>query len=283
MELGIGYRPVHPSITYFGLPAKEATQFAQVWTHSLMVERPDISEQDFEKEVIRRIRLMHELHEKLKTNLQRNRVSLYEPFAIDMLTHFFYSMGHMKISFKEKLHSWNFFSRVFPKWINSKPISMGAFSIVRSIFSHPESPLGFEIRDKFGKTIATLGGLVCYLKKRPTLVFRNIQGIKSLLPRKQTSTSVYTELSRALGENWRVALVKATTEFAKERKWNIVGDLPGMFEKGPDALTTRTEYTRYRRQYAQTYRKAGLRKSKKEDRFFWTQPNKRHRVQKQLH
>ncbi len=103
---------------------------------------------------------------------------------------------------------------------------------------------------------------------RRTFRLNNIQGVKLYRPngesdesyneRNAKHTRKYEDISKALGENWRVAMVRKLAQMADEKNTRVIGELPALFGIGGLPLADKSEYARQIRQYKQTYRKVGF-------------------------
>ncbi len=86
----------------------------------------------------------------------------------------------------------------------------------------------------------------------------NFSGPKDKRPVDRSKhVETYAKLNDALGENWRVHLVKRLLEVAREHRLQVVGEMP-LLDTFVEAADKKKAHARALRQYAQTYKAAGL-------------------------
>ena len=131
------------------------------------------------------------------------------------------------------------------------PTKVGVFSYrISTNKIHPGNPIQLEIQDTQNNRIATFGFYVQSEGGEAKLVVNHVQGVRG----KQEELGT---LSRQVGENWRVWLVKRIKRVAATSKVRIAGSLPPLFFL-IGAGASPQAYKRYVRQYKQTFRKAGI-------------------------
>ncbi len=164
---------------------------------------------------------------------------------------------------KDIARSFDLHARIEDVLTKKEPEKVGDFTLGFCAHAHlgGDAPLAIEVKNAKGCRIATVGGYFHYTGTTPTIRITNVQGANGPVPGSEAHRKhqeQYRKLSEALGENWRVHLVKRVVNYAKERDWRVVGEMPGRFLMMCAPLASDGEYARQIRQYKQTYRKAGL-------------------------
>jgi len=249
--------------TYLGINFLQATTFAQSCFHQIFVEKPNISQKEFDQQMLRRIPVLHKLSLSLESLLGRVRPK-DKKAAYFFVSDFFESQPDYKfMDFGEQVKSFRLNMRFLPAWLAARPVQIGDYIFENIIGGeHPEALFCVKVKTEKGELIATIGGHLYYHKGKTGIRITNIQGVKK---HSQESTEShllkYTRLTEQLKENWRVYFVKQILKTAKNKR-AIIGELPFEFALiGPTA--TKSEFRRQVRQYRQTYKKAGLKEHKK--------------------
>jgi len=132
----------------------------------------------------------------------------------------------------------------------SPPEGVGKFQVRFSTkgVHHVDAPIQMQFLAPNEKVVATAGFFV-QAGKPKELQITNLQG-------KDGHEALLKDLSRELGENWRVWAAKRFKRIAESKKMGVVGVLPRYFSTllGDDVF----KWKRRVRQYRQTFRKAGI-------------------------
>lgn len=209
----------------------------------------------FEGRFFDRIAQLHRLYSKVPREIAWVTVGMY-----DMLP-----AGR---SFRRKLLDLGHNLRHSRAW-SKRPIASlgGKFSFVPEFFSHDESPFALDVqlgrgrRHDADRRIASAGFRLLHSKDGVTLSINNIQGVdgrrrslKSLNRFLAASEGMPARDSKSL---WRVHIVKNLMAHADRHGFNVQGELP---ERSTlvGVENAEGEFRRLVRQYAQTFRKAGL-------------------------
>ena len=270
-QFTVGISPRPEGVKYLGIDAWDATEYAQATYKCIFAENSNISERDFAREMLSRIPVLNNLASSFEQSLKRAS-GAKEGVAASYVAAFFNYTYDLGLSFRDQVRSFKLNARFIPAWLKSMPKKIGNFTVHYEIWKHPETPLTIEIRNQEGKRVATIGGLLYYEGKQPTIRVTNIQGDpvrkayeegRRLFKEKKTkelerfAQAKYAELSRPLGENWRVFFLKEVMAVAKSKGMPVVAELPRRYSHIVP-LSTDKEYKRQIRQSKQTYRKAGL-------------------------
>ncbi|MCD6434366.1 MAG: hypothetical protein J7L14_02035 [Candidatus Diapherotrites archaeon] len=114
---------------------------------------------------------------------------------------------------------------------------------------HPEAPFALILYHE-GIAIGTIGGYFEFGREK-RFIITNIQGIKG---RKKE----LEEFSRAVGRKWRVWLVERIAEILKRKGYGVIGNPPASYL---EHVAEQAELDRARRMYANTYKRAGFKRS----------------------
>jgi len=115
---------------------------------------------------------------------------------------------------------------------------------------HPEAPFALILYHE-GIAIGTIGGYFEFGREK-RFIITNIQGIKG---RKKE----LEEFSRAVGRKWRVWLVERIANLLKKKGYEVIGMPPAKYLE--HMTKDREILDRVKRMYANTYKRAGFRKS----------------------
>lgn len=250
---------------FLGINLIEAAFIAQKIFKTIFAENPEISFEEFENKISNRIKKLHELSEeheksfeKLGKFVSRQRGKLTSVYAIDVVTKYFENIGLTGLPFEQQVKSFRLYAKFLPQWIKTEPRKIGRFIAVHDIHQHIETPLCLTIRLHGGKRIATIGGYIYFEKNRPAIRITNIQGIQKILGvATEKDRQEIEELNRTLGENWRIFFAKEIASIAEKKGITLFGEIPQKFGLLA-GISGEKEYKRQKRQYKQTYRKAGF-------------------------
>lgn len=149
------------------------------------------------------------------------------------------------------------------EWLKLPDEERKDFTFTTLLFAHGESPLSLVVMKRYrdGKPLAigTVGfRLLRSPEGRPVLAINNIQG-------EYRSALELEALSKELGENWRLHLVRRLIDHARKKGFGVEGELPRpYYEEWPHLAAEaperrhKKEWQRQVRMYKQTYRKLGF-------------------------
>lgn len=241
----------------------EALEYSKPISRHLFVEHPEISEADFEKEMMLRVRKLGELKVSLQRELPKIFPNIpdvannpgYSKGALYFVRSYFFAVQPLSEPFSEQVRSFRLNAKFLGKWLRQKPQKIGDFEIHNSFGGYWDAPLTLEVKTPEGQTIATIGGYLYYNGKKPEVRVNNFQGTTTAWSgvSKEKLLELYEKLNKQLGENWRVFFAKRAAAASKIKNLNIVGEFPQRF-----AHTADSEYKRQIRQYKQTYHKSKI-------------------------
>ncbi len=269
-----------PYEKYLGIPAREATGYAQAVFSNIFNEDPNILESQFEREMKTRIAALHEL----VTRTRRTYGTRYPNLSTKAATHaasYLTSLSAVptlaQTTFTEKLHSSRLFFRFLPFWLNQPTHNIGGYGVHFKHWSHVETPLSLEITNPQGISIATVGLYVTHTKGGAVIRINNLQGKNEKeridlqgLPTtkaKRIRAAEYSRLAKALGEDWRTFYVRKIIETVQRRGFQVEGEMPHRFyasdRRGQlQPTVSEPEYQRQKKVYTTAFQNAGMKEVK---------------------
>lgn len=152
--------------------------------------------------------------------------------------------------YEQKLRDFAANLRHLGKWTASGKEQCEGFDIYPSRFEHPESPFSLTASEYTRGKTAAVGFRLLTNPRGITLSINNIQGV-------QGNDTELRDLSKRLGESWRLALARRVIAYARRNGFAVQAE---DFSPGIALSASKGELKRISRQYVQTYRKLGFKK-----------------------
>ncbi len=246
---------LHPSIRrrrFEGCSILRANTLVRGLCAGIFAEYPQANVREFEQHMRARIRRLRPLI----SSQERKRGS---GDATGLISNYLENVSGTGLPFEEQMRSLRFYLRFYPLWMKTPVTHFGDYSMQVSLEPHAEAPLSLELRNREGKILATIGGYVHRAGAAKVIRLTNVQGMAFRNGEDlESHLAQYRKLSEALGENWRVALVKRAIDVAQAHGFQLLAEEPRRYAYGGVDTPSESEYRRQVRQYQQTYKKAGL-------------------------
>ncbi|MCX6804376.1 MAG: hypothetical protein NTY48_07480 [Candidatus Diapherotrites archaeon] len=250
---------------------------------NIFFEQPQITQTEFDKEIVARTAEMMALDKQFKKRFR----GLGEKSS--SFTYKFFDQSGIAergLSFREQVRAYRLNMLFLPFWLKARSAPLGKFLPYRfpndpeneapkahdklgkyvlshNTIVHDEMPLALCLSKQDGQIMATIGGYLYFDGNRPAICITNVQGtkpemkdgeeLKAFERRTKLHGEEYPKINTFLKENWRVWFVREVTKIGKSKGLVITGRI----DLSPHGKSKR-EYKRLQRQYRQTFRKAGF-------------------------
>ncbi len=245
-----------------------AVEHAQTMAQVIFGRKPRISYEQFERRMLHGITKLDDAYGWLVDHLNKNHIHTYGQSNSLALTHKYFIMTTgLGMRFRDQLASFKAHWRASAKLLKTPPSTTNEYRLVPEISNHPETHISLSLYDPEHNSLGEVGGIIHLQDGKPLLRVTNVQGLNLKKHRRRVSATFrgkdpFKTANKALGQNWRVLTAAALRRLVAEHGIRIVGDMPVRFANVAGKLDEKG-YQRVVRQYKQTYRKAGIKISKR--------------------